>query len=302
MCDQRATADAVIAGLAARQHGVVSVDQLRAAGLDKHRVAHRVRTRRLHPVHRGVYAVGHVGLELEGRWMAAVLACGHGAVLSHRSAAALWRLLRPTEGPIEVTVPTQAGRKKRRGIRLHRCSTLAVGDEALSSRYAGGRRLAPLVTVRSRIPVTTVARTIDDLRGAVPPYLVRRAIRQAELVGLRLDGVEADRTRSDLERDFLRLCRCHGLPRPEVNVRVGRLTVDFLWRSERLAVETDSFAYHRGSVAFEDDHARDLDLRARGFAIRRFTERQLEDEPERVAADVAEGLGRPIAVSHHVRG
>jgi very-short-patch-repair endonuclease len=150
-----------------------------------------------------------------------------------------------------------------------------------------GRRL---VTRRDGIPVTTVARTIEDLQGSVPPRLVRRAIRQAEFMGLRLDGIETDRTRSDLEELFLRLCQRNGLPRPEVNVKVGEWEVDFLWRAQRLVVEIDSFAYHRGSVAFQDDHARDLDLRSMGFAIHRFTEQQLDKEPGRVVADIARAL------------
>jgi very-short-patch-repair endonuclease len=147
-----------------------------------------------------------------------------------------------------------------------------------------------LVTRRDRIPVTTIQRTIDDLEGTVPPYLVRRARRQAELMRVRLRGTEGKRSRSDLEEDFLALCRRHRLPLPETNVKLGRWEVDFLWREQRLVVETDSFAYHRGSVAFEDDHARDLDLRQHGFTVLRFTERQLEEEPGRVAADVARAL------------
>ncbi|MEX2107070.1 MAG: DUF559 domain-containing protein [Solirubrobacterales bacterium] len=214
-------------------------------------------------------------------------------MLSHGSAAALWGLLRAMDGPVDVSVPSHNGRNASAGIRLHRCPSLAVAmlDEGDASPPRGRRRRRGAVTVRDRIPVTTVPRTIEDLRGAVPPRLHRRAIRQAEIAGFRLGGVGGDRTRSDFERDFLRLCRRHGLPTPEVNVRIGRWTVDFLWRAERLAVETDSWGYHRGSVAFEDDHARDLDLRARGYEVRRFTERQLASEPGRVAADVAEGLG-----------
>jgi len=109
-------------------------------------------------------------------------------------------------------------------------------------------------------------------------------------MGLRLDGIETNRARSDLEELFLRLCEKHGLPLPEVNVKVGEWEVDFLWRDRRLVVEIDSFAYHRGSVAFQDDHARDLDLRSMGLAIHRFTEVQLEKEPGRVVADVARAL------------
>jgi Protein of unknown function (DUF559) len=229
-------------------------------------------------VHHGVYAVGHAAPSFHGRWMAAVLACGDGAVLSHGSAAALWKLLRPIEGPVHVSIPAQRSRRSRRGIRLHRCPSLAHRDGH------------PLLTRRDGIPATSVARTVRDLRGAVPPRLVRRAIRQAELMGLRLDGIETDRTRSDLEGEFLRLCGRHGLPRPEVNVKVGEREVDFLWRPQGLVVEVDSFAYHCGSVAFQEDHARDLDLRALGFAIHRFTELQLEEEPGRVVADVARAL------------
>jgi very-short-patch-repair endonuclease len=201
--------------------------------------------------------------------MAAVLACGEGAVLSHGSAAALWGLLRPISGPVDVSVSTHAGLRAKTGIRLHRCASLAhVGR-------GPGR-----VTERNGIPVTTPARTIE-----------RRAIRQAEVGRLQLGSeVGGDRTRSDLERDFLQLCRHYRLPTPEVNVRVGRWTVDFLWRRQRLAVETDSLRYHGGSVAFEDDHARDLDLRARGFDVRRFTERQVLDASAQVAADLRDAL------------
>jgi very-short-patch-repair endonuclease len=214
--------------------------------------------------------------------MAAVLACGARAVLSHGSAAAHWGLLRPVDGPVDVSVPVRSGRRRRRGIRLHRCASLELGE-------GFDRRL---VTRHQGIPVTTPARTIADLSGTVPPHLVRRATRQAEMLGLPLGVVATDGTRSDLERDFLRLCRRHALPFPEVNVRVGRWTVDFLWRHERLVVETDSYRWHRGAVAFEDDHARDLDLRRHGYSVRRFTEHQVRERPALIAADLAEALGR----------
>lgn len=120
-------------------------------------------------------------------------------------------------------------------------------------------------------------------------------------MGQRLEGAEGRRTRSELEEDFLRLCRRHHLPLPEANAKVGRWEVDFLWREQRVAVETDSFAYHRGSIAFEDDHARDLDLRGAGYAVHRFTERQLDEEPERAMGDVARALGREGVVRSAVR-
>jgi hypothetical protein len=277
MRSQRDTADRRIAEISRRQHGVVDVKQLRAAGLDSAAVARRAAAGRLHSVHRGVYAVGHTALSWRGRWTAAVLAAGDGAVLSHHSAAALWEFLRPLGGPIDLSVPGAAGKRGRAGLRIHR-----------------SRTLGPRVTTwRHGIPVTTPARTIADLEGTVAPYLLRRAIRQAEIAGHRLGaGVTVHRTRSDLELDFLALCDRHGLPRPEVNVRVGRLLVDFLWREARLAVETDSWDYHRGSVAFEDDHERELALRQAGFEVRSFTGAQLERRPDAVAADLARALGR----------
>jgi len=238
-------------------------------------IAQRARRGQLHRLHRGVYAVGHRPVSRRGFWMAAVFACGEGAVLSHRSAAELWGLLRPQRGPIHISTPARSGRAKREKLRLHRCSSLVAGA----------------TTRRLNIPVTTPARTIADLRGDVPPAQWRRAVRQAELARFPIDPeVKTDRTRSDLERDFLRICRRCGLPMPEVNVKVGRWTVDFFWRAERLAVEVDSYRYHRGSVAFHDDHARDLDLRQLGYEARRFDERQIDEEPDRVAADLVAAL------------
>ncbi|HWN72171.1 MAG TPA: DUF559 domain-containing protein [Solirubrobacterales bacterium] len=148
-----------------------------------------------------------------------------------------------------------------------------------------------MTTKRHGIPVTSVQRTVNDLEGTAPPYLLRRARRQAELMNVRLRGVEGKRLRSDLEEDFLALCVHHRFPSSETNMKIGRWEVDFLWRSARLVVEIDSFAYHRGSIAFHDDHARDLDLRRRGYTVLRFDERQLEDEPDQVADDVARVLG-----------
>lgn len=266
----------VVANLAARRHGVVTRKQLLAAGLSPSAISRRVEKGWLHRLHQGVYAVGHRGISREGRWLAAVLACGDLAVLSHWSAAALWDLLPHPRGPVDVSTSMRGGRARRPGIRLRRCRSLA----------------ADLTTERRGIPVTTPARTIADLCKAGPAWQSRRAIRQAEMRGMRLEpNVEADRTRSDLELDFLRLCRRHGLPAPEVNVKLGRWTVDFLWRRQRIAVETDSYAYHRGRVAFQDDRARDLELRRRGYAVHRFSENQLNERPEEVVADLRAALG-----------
>jgi very-short-patch-repair endonuclease len=266
--------DADVAAIAARQHGVVTLTQLKRAGVSESGIYRRLAAGRLHRVHRGVYAVGHCGLSQQGKCMAAVLACGDGAVLSHRSAAELWELLRPTEGPIHVTVPAASGgRRKRRGLRIHR-SSLPAGD----------------TTVRSGIPVTTPARTVADLKRAVPPATLRKAIREAEFRGLDLGNTDTDHTRSELERAFLRLCRRHRLPEPEVNVRVGGFTVDFLWRDQRLAVETDGYRAHRGRQAFEDDRERELALGMLGIRLRRFTDRQVHSRAGHVAAAVRAAL------------
>jgi very-short-patch-repair endonuclease len=195
------------------------------------------------------------------------------------------------EGPVDVSIPTDSGRRRRDGIRLHRCSSLSSTKPIQNTHLPSEGVLDGLVTIRHNIPVTTPARTIADLRRWVPLRLHRRAVRQAEIAGYALDvHVKRDRTRSDLERDFLALCRCAELPAPEVNVRVGRFTVDFLWPAHRLAVETDSYRFHRGAIAFEDDHARDLALRRHGYTVHRFTERQLNKEPASVVADLRQAL------------
>ncbi len=263
--------------MAADQFGLVTTGQLLAAGFDGAAITLRVAAGRLHRLHRGVYAVGHPAVSREGRWLAAVLACGKGAVLSHRDAAALWALLPPGTGPVHVTVSGQGGRGRRRGIRLHRSRTLAV----------------TAVTRHRGIPVTRPARTIADLRRHLQPPELRRAIRQAEVLGLALgEEAETDRTRSELERRFLRLCRSHGLPRPEVNVRVGPFLVDFLWRPQRLIIEVDGYRYHRGRQAFEDDRARDLELRRLGHEVVRLTQRQIGEGEEEVVSAVRALLSR----------
>jgi very-short-patch-repair endonuclease len=269
--EQRADQELRLAALAARQHGVVAVDQLRAIGIGPNATTRRLRCGRLHRLHRGVYAVGHRGLSREGGWLAAVLACGEGAALSHRSAAALWELLGPPPGAVDVTVPGSGGRRPRRGIRMHRSASLVPA----------------MVTRRRAIPVTTPARTIADLRGVVPGRVWRSAVRQAELRGLALDaGVEPDGTRSELERRFLALCRRHRLPPPETNVRIGPFEVDFLWRERRLIAELDGFAYHRTRTDFEADRERDARLKVLGYEVVRFTYRRVFDEPAAVIGTV----------------
>jgi len=185
--------DAAIAGVAAAQHGVVSVQQLYVAGLSSSAIGDRVAAGRLHRVHRGVYAVGHARLSDEGRWMAAVLACGYRTLLSHRSAAELWGMLRRSrqrDRTIDVTVPGEG--RNRRGIRVHRSTALSPADS----------------TRRDGIPVTSPARTLADLRRSLPSPVFDRALREAEFLKLPLGSTRTDHTRSELEARFIALvCR-----------------------------------------------------------------------------------------------
>src|SRR3954469_6944674 len=230
------TPDGRVARIAVRQHGVVTLRQLEEAGGTREATYKRARRGRLHRIHRGVYAVGHRAPSHHARWMAAVLACGEGAVLSHHSAAGLWKLLKPIEGPIHVSTPSTSGRTARRGIHLHRCPALCEPSSSPSYLPRRAGRGGRFTTHRPRIPVTTIQRTIDDLDGTVAPYLLRRARRQAELKGVQLEGSEGRRARSDLEEDFFTLVRSHHLPLPETNVKLGRWEVDFFWRRRRLVV------------------------------------------------------------------
>jgi very-short-patch-repair endonuclease len=281
-------ADKRVAAIAARQHGVISVRQLRAAGIDPSAIKRRVAAGRLHRIHRGVYAVGHSRLSNEGRWMAAVLACGEGAVLSDHSAGELWRIVRPrgrrlsmaggrAEGsPIDVTVPGHGGRKRQQGISIHRSSTLTTAD----------------CTLHDGIPVTTPARTLADLRHLLSPTRFASALREAEFLRLRVgdgagrSGSTRQRTRSELEAMFMALVRRHRLPRPEVNVGVDRYEVDFLWRPQQLIVEVDGWESHGTRTAFEEDRARDARLKLLGFDVLRFTWRQVHVEAGTVATTI----------------
>jgi len=267
-----------VARIAARQHGVISVRQLHAAGLDSAAIARRVTRGLLHRIHRGVYAVGHRGLTARGRWKAATLACGEGAVLSHRSAAELWGMLGETRSDCHVTVPVAGGRAKRRGIVIHRRPHMLPSE----------------ITSRDGIPVTSPQRTLLDLRTRLDPEILRRAIREAEFRGLPVDATAlvGDRTASPLELEFLRLCRRHHLPEPEANVRIGPYVVDFLWRAERVVVETDGRQAHRGVVAADEDRERDRYLRRLGYTVLRFTYAEVVGRPKRVAAAVRATLKR----------
>ena len=226
----------VVASLAARQFGIVTTTQLTALGLSKDWIYGKVHAGWLHRRYRGVFAAGNPSPSIEGRYMAAVLACGVGAVLSHGSAATHWGMIRQREGGIHVTIPDRGSRAQRNGIQLHRSS--AQGHQQIT-RHRG-------------IPITSPRRTLADLLRTERPEVVRRAARQASVLGLNIgEEGERDRTRSELERRMLWLFRRHRLPRPEVNVRVGGLVVDFLLRESRVVIETDGWRYHRGREALK---------------------------------------------------
>jgi very-short-patch-repair endonuclease len=269
--EKRANTDRLIARVAARQHGVISTAQLRAAGIGDQGISKRAKAGGLHRVHRGVYAVGHSRLNFEGRCTAGVLALGEGTVVSHMSAAVLWGMLKPTGGPIHVTLPEDGGRRRRLGITIHRSPSL----------------IAAFVTRRHGIALTKPVRTLRDLHRTVADPVYRGAVRRA--LDLRLISsddlkVEDELSRSELERLFLALCRRHRLPQPEINALVGPYEVDFLWRDRRLVVETDGFRHHAGRAAFERDRARDALLQSLGFRVLRFTHRQVTEDRSAVVA------------------
>ena len=278
MSEKGANADLRIARVAGEQHGVVRLDQLLGAGVSKDDITYRVRKGRLHRIHRGVYAVGHSALSNKARWLAAVYACGAGALLSHFAAACLWGLLDwKDDWPIDVSIPTDSGRKKRPGIRVHRSLSLD----------------ASCCAVRVNIPVTTVRRTLIDLSRVASPAQVREVTRAAEQAGWRLALPSGPLlTRSELEERFLALCRRFRIPLPEVNVKVGPFVADFLWPEHRVIVETDGWKFHRGRDAFESDHRRDLWLQEHGYEVIRLTHRQIAENPRSVAASVRAVLGR----------
>jgi uncharacterized protein DUF559/putative AbiEi antitoxin of type IV toxin-antitoxin system len=286
--------DAALARLAFEQHGIVTHQQLRAAGLGAGAIDLRVRNGRLHRLHRGVFAVGHTRLSREGRWLAAVLSFGEGALLSHVSAAALWGIRHSSSANVHITVPTAGGRHRRRGIVVHRSLTLSAAD----------------VDERAAIAVTSVSRTLLDLAGMLTPTRLERAVeRSLALRIFDLRAVEAviaanprrpgagtltqivhtihhepSLTRVELEELMLDLCDAHGIERPEVNVLVDGLEVDFLWRAQHVIVETDGREYHGTPTAFERDRKRDERLTVLGYRVVRFTYRRLVDDAAGVAA------------------
>lgn len=277
--------------LARAQHGVITRSQLLERGYSRTAIEHRLAKGRLHPLHAGVYAVGFPELSRHGHWIAAVLACGPEAALSHASAAALFGFQGPE--PI-LTVSVDSRRAVRRpGLQVHRVE-FGRGDTGMYER----------------IPVTSPARTLIDLATELPLLRLERAVNEADKLGL-IDpetlsaelarrpgqrGVPALRdlldrdafvlTDSDLEQRFLRIARKTGLGIPETKVRVNGFVVDFLWRDLGLVIETDGLTYHRTPLQQARDRQRDQAHAAAGLTSLRFTNRQVLREPEAVRRTV----------------
>jgi predicted transcriptional regulator of viral defense system len=287
--------DAALAALAREQHGVFSLDQLRALGLSARAVQHRVAGGRFHRIHQGVHSlVPRELLKREGLYMAAVLACGPGAVLSHRSAAALHELRAWGYTKIEVTVPGRS-RRKHEGVKVH-CSTTLTGAD---------------VTVVNNIPVTTVARTLFDMAEVVTDRQLERAFDQAEIaevLDLKAinDQLERNSTRpgakavrkvlaehyigktptwSENEEALLAITRPLGIPDPDTNQFIilpdggPAIRVDFVWREQRVVLEADSRKWHLTRQRFEIDRRRDQRLTMAGWKVIRTTWRQMTQRP-----------------------
>jgi very-short-patch-repair endonuclease len=303
-------ADRAIMDLAERQHGVVSRAQLLAAGVPAGVLGRRVRTPMMRLLHRGVYMVGPTLVPC-GRAMAAVLACGTHAWVSHDSAGALWRaqtidvgaplrraivLSRDGSGTVDVTIT--CGDHRRTGIRIHRAASLPANE----------------VTTLERIPITTPARTLLDLAGSLSirdlertlvEYLSSRRTTRNRILTLterhlgragsaRLRDLLVDDepalTRSEAEEQFLDLVESVRLPRPKVNTRVMGIEVDFVWPAFMLVVEIDGTAYHSTKGRVVSDRRRDAILAAAGYRILRFSANQLTTEPHIVLVQVAQAL------------
>jgi hypothetical protein len=288
--------------LAEKQHGVVAHRQVLGIGEGRGLALRRREGGLLIPVHRGVYALGHGRLTREGRWMAAVLACGPGAVLSHFSGGNLWSLC-GSRGPVEVL--RRAGGAKdtgHRGVLLHQTRRLESFE----------------VGLEKGIPVATIERVLLDLAARTDSKQLERIFVQAYKTG-RLSWSNLDRvlergrgrkgigklrriaqevdpqaleTRSVTEVDFLALCREAGLSTPAVNVLVADHLVDFLWPVQKVIVETDSWSHHGDRPTFERDRQTDVDLVANGYDVHRTTYKMLERNPGAFLGNVRRALRR----------
>lgn len=265
---------------ARRQHGVLTVDQLRAAGLGTHAIERRVKRGWLRRVHRGVYTVGALESELTAP-TAALAAYGRNAILSHRTAAVLWRLLpaRPSD-PVDITL-LNANRRRRHGVRIHHA------QRAIVRRRHGLRLTSPAQTLADLPP--------DELDTAYNEALVLNLVTHQEVRALvhRSPALHAiveevpGMTRSKMERALRALIEEAGLPAPHSNVVVHGYEVDLYWPDHRLVVEFDGWSTHSSRTAFESDRLKDAGLQLAGERVMRVTARQLEGRPHALVARLA---------------
>jgi len=275
--------------LAGRQHGVVARRQLLALGFNAREIEHRVARRRLHLVMRGVYAVGWPKLTPKRRWMAAVLACGDGAMLSHRSAAALWGIGTERRGVVDISV-TRRAELKRRGLHARGRPSLRAED----------------ITSVDDLPVTSVVQTLVDLATELPPHRLERAVNEAdkhdlidpEALRAALDdrvgepGVKAlcglldKRTfrlsDSNLEVFFRPIANAAGLPTPLTKQVLNGFEVDFFFPTLGLVIETDGLRYHRTPSTQARDAQRDRAHVLAGMTPMRFTHYEIRYEGAKV--------------------
>ncbi|NLT06976.1 MAG: DUF559 domain-containing protein [Solirubrobacterales bacterium] len=291
--------DAALRARAARQHGVLTVAQLRSLGLGARAIRSRAATGRLRRMHRGIYAV--IPPDQRAQWSAAVLACGEGAVLSHRSAASLHGLLRE-RSDVHVTVPRGRARP-RAGLVVH-LGSLDPDD----------------VDQQDGIACTSVARTLLDVAASVSAAELRRAVARSEelrtfdltairrvlarsrgvpgrrvLATLLADYEEPADLRSPAEAALLAALRRTNLPSPAANVWLalpegGGYRPDLLWRDARLIVEIDGRTYHARRAAFEHDRRRDRRLRALGYDTVRYSAREVSRDPAGTVREIASFL------------
>jgi predicted transcriptional regulator of viral defense system len=287
------------ARVAAAQWGVVGWKQLLDCGVTRSGRGRWLAQERLHKILPGVYAVGHRSVPIEGYLVAALIHAGDGAALSHETALWWWGLLEEEPATLHVSSSSRA-------------RSVAASADCPPIRVHHPRRLHAVR--HRRLPVTTVAQALRDFAATAPRQGLHRAIAEAdyqqlldlddvdEVLGrgspgsanLR-DAIAAYRpelafTRSRLERAFLSLCEEGGLPIPEINAPRCGFKVDALWRDHRLAVELDGYGAHRSRARFEQDHDRDLRLRAAGYDPRRFTWRQVIYQRRLVIADLEAAL------------
>lgn len=285
---------AAVADLAARQFGLVTHRQLLRLGFSSGSIGRSSRALRLHRVHRGVYSVGHKVLSDHGRCLAAAMAAGRGAVVSHAAAAWLWGLLPRCPKVVDVTVPRHGG--KRGGIALHHSSTLVPEEHG---------RFGP-------IPATALPRTLLDLAATTSARTTWSAIDRAErrdvldlaaidaMLKRRHGHRGAERLRKALaiyrepgffrarsERLLRRLVKKAGLPQPLINTWVDRFEIDVYWDEERFAVEVDGWETHRTRKAFENDRLRQEEMKLAGIDVVRISARRIEQHPSEVGRNLA---------------